>query len=65
MRLAYLRDPWALTALDLGGTKITNGGLVLLSALFNLAELDRCETEISDEGLVHLRRLPDPAVIRR
>jgi uncharacterized membrane protein len=46
-----------VTWLSLGGTQVTDGGLVVLERFANLTRLDLNRTHVTDTGLQHLARL--------
>jgi len=47
----------SVASLDLGGTQVTDAGMVYLKALASLTSLDLMGTQVTDAGLVHLKAL--------
>jgi len=55
--LAYVKSLPKLKRLWLGGTSITDDGLINLTELNQLEELGLDNTQVTDDGLVHLKKL--------
>ena len=47
-----------LKLVDLFRTKVSNDGVASLGRIQSLQDLDLRDTQVTDEGLVHLNKLP-------
>ncbi len=62
-QLASIRDLAELKLLDLGGTRVTDAGIVHLAGLRHLKYLNLGDTQVTDAGLAQLGRHPQLSLL--